>query len=188
MRYLSGFTGDNGLLLVTPDSQTLFTDPRFTIQASEECTCEVKIVTKGPLDQAAARSIAHASGSSASDLKRGASLYDVYQRHASKRCRRAVTLKPVGPVIEQLRMVKSEEEIARIRRSVLTNSEAFEKTVRSIRPGVSGIRHRGRARIPDAAPGRRESRLRNHRRHRTAHPRCRTRSPLRGSSAMMNYY
>ncbi len=54
VRYLSGFTGDNGLLLVTPHSQTLFTDPRFTIQAAEECTCQVKTVTKTPLDQAAA--------------------------------------------------------------------------------------------------------------------------------------
>ena len=48
-----------------------------------------------------------------------------------------VTLKPIGPVIEQLRMVKSKEEIARIRLSVQTNSQAFEKTVQSIRPGVS---------------------------------------------------
>ena len=58
VRYLSGFTGDNGLLLLTPDSQTLFTDPRFTIQAAEECTCEVKIVTKTPLDQGALQTIA----------------------------------------------------------------------------------------------------------------------------------
>ena len=62
IRYLSGFTGDNGLLLVTPDSQTLFTDPRFTIQAAEECTCEVKIVTKGPLDQPRLACIGNASG------------------------------------------------------------------------------------------------------------------------------
>ena len=33
-------------------------------------------------------------------------------------------------------MVKSDDEIARIRRSVLTNSEAFEKATRSIRPGA----------------------------------------------------
>jgi Xaa-Pro aminopeptidase len=34
-------------------------------------------------------------------------------------------------------MVKSPQEIARIRCSVQTNSQAFEKTVQSIRPGVS---------------------------------------------------
>ena len=38
-------------------------------------------------------------------------------------------------MVDKLRMIKSPDEIARIRRSVLTNSEAFEKTTRSIRPG-----------------------------------------------------
>src|SRR5260370_19282391 len=34
--YLSGFTGDSGILLVEPSSVTLFTDGRFSIQAKEE--------------------------------------------------------------------------------------------------------------------------------------------------------
>jgi len=34
--YLSGFTGDAGILLVRPTSSTLFTDGRFTIQAQQE--------------------------------------------------------------------------------------------------------------------------------------------------------
>jgi Xaa-Pro aminopeptidase len=134
VRYLSGFTGDNGLLLVTPESQTLFTDPRFTIQAAEECACEVKTVTKTPLDHAALQMIGKKR------IKRvgfeGARmLFEVYQR-ISKSLPRGVTLKPVGPVVDRLRMVKSGDEIARIRRSVLTNSEAFEKATRSIRPGA----------------------------------------------------
>ena len=40
-------------------------------------------------------------------------------------------------MIEKLRMVKSPEEVERIRASVNTNSAAFAKTVSSIRPGVS---------------------------------------------------
>ncbi len=62
-------------------------------------------------------------------------LYEVHQR-IEKALPRGVTLKPIGPVVEKLRMVKSDDEIARIRRSVLTNSEAFEKATRSIRPGA----------------------------------------------------
>jgi Xaa-Pro aminopeptidase len=46
-------------------------------------------------------------------------------------------LKPVGSVIEKLRMVKSPEEIERIRTSVHTNSTAFEQALSSLRPGVS---------------------------------------------------
>lgn len=135
IRYLCGFTGDNALLLVTPESQTLFTDPRFTIQASEECTCAVKIAPRGPLDPYAVEAIRRKKfkriGFEATRM-----IYDV-QRRLKESLPLGVTLKPIGPVIENLRMVKTTEEIARIRRSVLTNSQAFEKTVQSIRPGVS---------------------------------------------------
>jgi Xaa-Pro aminopeptidase len=135
IRYLSGFTGSNGLLLVTPDSQTLFTDPRYTIQASEECSCRVKTVAKGALELAAIEIIRRKRlkriGFEATRL-----IYDAYQR-LKQALPLAASLKPIGPVIEKLRMIKSAAEIALIRRSVRTNSEAFESTVRSIRPGVS---------------------------------------------------
>jgi Xaa-Pro aminopeptidase len=135
IRYLSGFTGDNGLLLVTPESQTLFTDPRFTIQASQECSCTIKIAPKGPVDPYAMEAIRRKKlkrvGFEATRM-----IYDVHRR-LKETLPLGVTLKPVGPVIEQLRMIKSKEEIARIRLSVQTNSQAFEKTVQSIRPGVS---------------------------------------------------
>ena len=135
IRYLSGFTGDNGLLLVTPESQTLFTDPRFMIQASQECTCAIKIAPKGPVDPYALEAIRRKKlkrvGFEATRM-----VYDVHRR-LKEALPLAATLKPIGPVIEQLRMVKSKEEIARIRLSVQTNSQAFEKTVQSIRPGVS---------------------------------------------------
>jgi Xaa-Pro aminopeptidase len=134
VRYLSGFTGDNGLLLVTPDSQTLFTDPRFTIQAAEECTCEVNIVTKTALDQAAVQTI-RKNRITRVGFEASRMLYEVHQRIAES-LPGGVKLKPVGPVVDRLRMVKSDDEITRIRRSVLTNSEAFEKATRSIRPGA----------------------------------------------------
>src|SRR5580698_10614577 len=51
LRYLSGFTGSHGNLLVTPGRSILFTDPRYQIQSVQETTCEVRIV-KGPLSVA----------------------------------------------------------------------------------------------------------------------------------------
>lgn len=135
IRYLSGFTGDNGMLLVTPESRTLFTDPRFTIQASEECSCTIKIAPRGPVDPYALEAIQRKKlkriGFEATRMT-----YDVYRR-LKEALPLGTTLKPIGPVIEGLRMVKTPEEIARIRTSVHTNSQAFEKTVQSIRPGVS---------------------------------------------------
>jgi Xaa-Pro aminopeptidase len=35
--YLTGFTGDDSYLLMTPDGETLVTDPRYTTQLEEEC-------------------------------------------------------------------------------------------------------------------------------------------------------
>src|SRR4051812_32157125 len=35
--YLTGFTGDDSYLLVTLDSETLITDPRYTTQLEDEC-------------------------------------------------------------------------------------------------------------------------------------------------------
>ena len=135
IRYLTGFTGDNAQLLIIPGSQTLFTDPRYTIQASEECTCPVKIHSKGPLDQAVAEAVRRKKlkriGFEASRIT-----YDVYLR-LKQALPLGATLKPVGGVIEKLRMIKSDAEIERIRRSVLTNSRALEKTIPSIRPGIS---------------------------------------------------
>ena len=36
IRYLTGFTGSTGHLLVTPEETTLFTDGRYRLQASEQ--------------------------------------------------------------------------------------------------------------------------------------------------------
>jgi Xaa-Pro aminopeptidase len=47
------------------------------------------------------------------------------------------SLVAAGGTIEQMRMVKSPAEIDRIRRSVLTNSRAFEDTVKRVRAGIT---------------------------------------------------
>src|ERR1700751_3306757 len=79
IRYLSGFTGDNGLLLVTPESQTLFTDPRFTIQAAQECTCAIKIAPRVPVDPYAVEAI-HRKKLKRVGFEATRMIYDVHRR------------------------------------------------------------------------------------------------------------
>ncbi len=43
LRYLTGFTGSNGNLLLLSGEAILFTDPRYQIQAAQEVTCRVQI-------------------------------------------------------------------------------------------------------------------------------------------------
>ena len=48
IRYLTGFTGSNAVLLLTVADSLLFTDPRYTIQAFLETSCKTVIV-RGPI-------------------------------------------------------------------------------------------------------------------------------------------
>ena len=135
IRYLTGFTGDNGLVVATPDSLTLFTDPRFTIQAAQECSCKVHVMKKGPLE-AAATELIRKRRYKRIGFESTRIAYDAYRR-LKQALPLGAALKPLSGVIERLRMTKTVDEIARIRASVITNSKAFTKIIGSIRPGQS---------------------------------------------------
>ncbi len=136
VRYVTGFTGSNGMVLVTPDSTTLFTDPRYTIQASEESSARVAIA-KGPLLRAVTQAIRRRRlkrigfEKSRLSFESWQALKDALPLGAG--------LKPTANVVENRRMIKSGEEIALIRTSVQTNSEAFESAVKRIRPGMTEL-------------------------------------------------
>jgi Xaa-Pro aminopeptidase len=133
LRYLSGFTGSNGLLLLTAAKSILFTDPRYTIQAGLESTCQVRIA-KGPLADDMVAAIARMR------LRRvgyepAMMSCDAYRTLESKMPAKSAFV-PVKGWIEELRTVKSPPEIARIRLSVQTNSKAFEQGVAHVKPGM----------------------------------------------------
>ncbi|HUS04690.1 MAG TPA: Xaa-Pro peptidase family protein [Bryobacteraceae bacterium] len=135
IRYLTGFTGSNGLVLLTPEAATLYTDPRYTIQAGEETDCGVKIVAKGSLVAAAAHQISRAKLKRIGFEKNRLS-YSGYSE-LQQFLKLGETLEPVASPIEQQRMIKSEAEIELIRRSVLTNSKAFDQAIRKIKPSTT---------------------------------------------------
>ena len=133
VRYLTGFTGDNGNVLVTPEKTILFTDPRFQIQAAEETACQVKIA-KGPLILDVLAAIKRL-GLKRIGYEPARMTCDAFESLKSRLPLR-VSLEPTNGWIEELRMVKSPDEMLRIRRSVATNSEAFEQGVRRVKPGM----------------------------------------------------
>ncbi len=136
VRYLTGYTGSNGLVLWTPESMTLFTDPRYTIQAAHESSCAVKIA-RGPLYLAVAQAI-HRKRLKRIGFERSRLVYDTY-RALKEALPLGSSLKPIGPIVDQFRMIKSDVEIDQIRRSVQTNSAAFDLAARQIRVGMSEL-------------------------------------------------
>jgi Xaa-Pro aminopeptidase len=134
IRYLSGFTGSNALLLVAPGEALLFTDPRYTIQAKQEAACRVSIA-KGSLYEAAAKRIARRRWRTVG-VEQGRITHSAFME-LSRHSPMNASLIALPPIIEQLRMVKSAAEIDLIRRSVLTNSAAFERTISRLKPRVT---------------------------------------------------
>ena len=134
VRYLTGFTGSNGLLLVTPDGSEFLTDPRYNLQAREEVDCKASALKDRSLFHSAARRLS----------KRGAMRVAFESSRLSVGSHQLLREKLPGivwiateGVVEKLRMVKSADEIEHIRRSVRINSEAFDRAVEHLRPGLS---------------------------------------------------
>jgi Xaa-Pro aminopeptidase len=133
VQYLSGYAGSNGLMLLTGREAVFFTDPRYRLEASREVTCRVSVAKKALIEAAA------------EVLKRKRikkiGFETAWMRHEDfQKLKEAlpmgVSLQPIGRVIEEQRMVKSADEITRIRKSVEANSEAYSRTLRRVRPGV----------------------------------------------------
>lgn len=135
IRYLTGFTGSNAALLLYPDARaTLLTDPRYTVQASQQATCRVRIA-KGPLTKAIlqelTRSRARSIGVEADHLT-----FSQFQG-ISQGLPARTELYPQSQWIERLRMIKDEGEITAIRAAVTSNSAALEAALAGFRPGMT---------------------------------------------------
>ncbi len=130
VRYLTGFTGSNGWLLVFPDGAiTLYTDPRYTVQSAVQCTCQV-VIAKGMLSEAIQEDLKRLKirrvGFEAEHLTVGR-----YESFSDFK------LKPAKVLIETLRMVKTDDEITKIRASVITNSKALEAALKRFKTGMT---------------------------------------------------
>jgi Xaa-Pro aminopeptidase len=134
VRYLCGFTGSSGLLLMGAGRPVFFTDGRYTEQARSEVAGARVVIAKGSPLLAAAKF--------AAEHKLRA--LGVESEHTTLAARAAlkratgdkVRLREVSAVIEKQRMVKDAEEIALIREAVNLGAALLDTAYKAIRPGV----------------------------------------------------
>jgi len=134
LRYLTGFTGSNGVAVATASGTFFFTDPRYQFQAAQEVAAKAKAVTGPLLNQVAALATRRKwkrLGFEQDHLTAGQ-----FELLRSKMTRHQTWL-PRSGVVETLRMVKSDEELACIALSVKTNSMALDAALRRLRAGMS---------------------------------------------------
>lgn len=134
VRYLSGFTGSNAVLLLTGRGVTLFTDPRYELQASGEVDCPVKIV-RGSLWPEVAKTVRR---------RKVATLALEAEHLAQAEFVRiaavlgdSVNLADVSGLAERLRSVKDPTEIEAIRRSMDVCGKAYLQTLKKTKVGMT---------------------------------------------------
>jgi Xaa-Pro aminopeptidase len=138
IRYLCGFSGSAGVLLVTESKRVFFTDGRYTEQARTEVQgARVVIARKAPLIAASEWLLANGKKLKLKTLGiEGAHLTVTGQNQLAKVLRSRLKMREAPPLVEQARMVKDAEEIDRLRAAVLQGASLFDVALRTIRAGV----------------------------------------------------
>lgn len=138
IRYLCGFSGSAGVLLV-PASEggkpVFYTDGRYTQQAADEVQgARAVIAKKGALTEACAQ--VHRAGMKVLGFESEHLSYAV-SRQLNQLLRGKSRLKPLTGVVEQLRLTKDLAEVEQIRAAVLLGASLFSSALAAIRPGVA---------------------------------------------------
>ncbi|NLB17657.1 MAG: aminopeptidase P family protein [Syntrophomonadaceae bacterium] len=125
--YLASFAGD-GTLLITEEEQFLVTDRRYIEQAEAESS-EFAIRDIVEMDWKQLTNQLPQVGFE--------SVHLTYQNYLIWLDSIGEKLKPTNMLVEQLRMVKDEDEIERLRGAIRIGDEVFQDVLAEIRPGVS---------------------------------------------------
>ncbi len=136
-RYLSGFTGSAGYLLITPEEALLLVDSRYTEQAAQQAPdFEVVRVGNQPLEKELPPILGRLGGRRWG-LEKEHVTVGLYERLTPAFEEAGITLVGTAGLVEQLRAVKDAEELERLRRAIHLTDEAFAHFVGWVRPGVT---------------------------------------------------
>ena len=141
IRYLCGFTGSAGLLLVEEAGSVFFTDVRYDTQAHEEVkAAKVVISRKGALSSMGEWLGKRRERARGWTIAIEAEHFTIAEKKRLMQVRPAgVTLKDSPSVVERLRMVKDGDELQRIRAAVALGATLFDRALEVLHPGVKEV-------------------------------------------------
>ncbi|MFZ1729552.1 MAG: Xaa-Pro peptidase family protein [Bacteroidota bacterium] len=137
VRYLTGFTGSNGWLLLRRSSALFMTDPRYREQAEMEVRGARILIVSG-----------QTFTSSLQDMKLHGKLRTLgfESDHLTatvaanlKKMLKPMQLIPISGIVEELRIVKLEDELHAIRKAVRISEQVYREVLPMIVPGVTEI-------------------------------------------------
>ena len=137
IRYLCGFTGSAGFLLVEESGSVFFTDVRYDTQAHEEVKAAKVVVARKSVIECVGEWLGRRKS------RRGMTL-GIEAEHLTLADKKRLTNqlpKRVRPrenpsVVERARMIKDADELTRIRAAVNLGAKLFERAIEVLRPGI----------------------------------------------------
>ena len=141
IRFLCGFTGSAGLLLVEESGSVFFTDVRYDTQAHEEVkSAKVVIARKAPLavlgeflGKRRKRVRGWTIGLEAEHLT------IAEKKRLAKMRPSSVRLKDAPSMVERFRMLKDKDELDLIRATVALGAKIYDRALEVLRPGVKEV-------------------------------------------------
>lgn len=131
IRYLTNFSGEEGLLLIEKDKKILLVDSRFTTQAKEEVYEDVEVIEyKPPIENFIYENYKIEKLGLEDSIK-----YNFYNLFIEKFGKDKITI--FKDLVEDLRTKKRDFEIEKIKKAEEIAEEAFLKTLNFIKEGVS---------------------------------------------------
>jgi len=141
IRYLCGFTGSAGFLLVEPGGSVFFTDVRYDTQAHEEVKSAKVVIAR--------KSVLETVGQLLSRRKRKTRGWTLgleadhctvaEKKRLSAALPSGVRLKDAPAIVERQRMVKDDDELSLIRSAVGLGGKLFDRALEVLRPGIKEV-------------------------------------------------
>ncbi|MGA2916513.1 MAG: Xaa-Pro peptidase family protein [Sedimentisphaerales bacterium] len=133
--YLSGFKGDDSMLVLGKKDVWLVTDSRYTLQAKEECRgCKI-YERKGAMTEAIADVLKKIQAIKTIAVEDNIKLSSFNLLKKKIHCR----IKPVRNFVLTVRQIKDDAEIRAIKKAAALAQESLNKILPKIRAGISEV-------------------------------------------------
>ena len=137
IRYLCGFTGSAGLLLVEASGSIFFTDVRYDTQAHEEVKAAKVVIARKAVLPAVGEFLGHRRKRSRRWIIGLESEHFTLaeKKRLTKECPASIRLRDAPAIVERFRMVKDGDELKQIRAAVALGATIYRRALEVLRPG-----------------------------------------------------
>jgi len=135
IRYLCGFTGTDGALIVTGKRVVFLTDSRYTCQAQQQVTADEIIEYSDKLKAISAQLISSV-GTASDSVGFEAKLVSVDKYQRLQQVCPQIDFVPADDALSVLRQIKDIDEIASLSKAAQLNCQAMNALLTCIKPGA----------------------------------------------------